>query len=123
MVQNEGQKTVRFLTRDHEARELTFQCPDVNKILACVSGITDAENVVMFGSTGGHILKLDAETKAAVDKLISGCKTKTAFERRGNVYVMDAYVKVAPGSKLAQQIDSLRKKKAGDEGFHRPEKM
>ena len=41
VVQNEGQKNVRFVTRDHEARELTFQCADVNKMLACVAKVTE----------------------------------------------------------------------------------
>ena len=100
---------------------MTFQCADVNKILACIGGIADAGNAILFGATGGHILNLDEKTRKAIEKLIEGCQTKTAFDRRGMVYVMDAYVKVAPHSKLAQQVDMLRRKGPKHEGFQRQE--
>ena len=109
-IENEGQKTIEFLTKSQDARQMTFQCAPANNMLACIGEIADANNYILFGPTNGHVLNLDEETKAAIEALIKNCRQKTEFDRKGNVYVMDAYVKLKPGSQLAKRVDSLRSK-------------
>ena len=121
VVKNEGQLTVKFLTKDKASRQMTFQCAPVNKMLASMSGVADAGNAILFEADGGHILKLDEPTRKAIRELVENCKTKTAFDRKGNVYVLDAYVFVPPNSNLAQRVDAVTTKRAGSEGFTRPE--
>ena len=68
-------------------------------------------------------MHLDPETRAALLKLIENCQRKTAFDRKGHTYVLDAYVKVDPKSQLARQMNLLRKGKPAGEGFHRLEQL
>ena len=122
VVQNEGQKAVNFFTREQEGRKLTFQCAPVNKMLACVSGVADAGNGILFLSEGGIILKLDPGTIERIKELISKCTQTTKFDRKGNTYVLEAFVKVPAGSRLEQQVASRKKPEVKKpEGFQRPE--
>lgn len=108
IVTNEGEKDVRFMTKDAEPRQMTFQCAPVNKMLGSVGGMTDANNAVLFMKDGGHILGLDDETLRKVKELVESCPQKTKFDRKGNVFVMEAYVRVPSGSHLEKQVRNLR---------------
>ena len=108
MVMNEGQKDAQFFTKAMEPRQITFQCAPVNKMLASISGIADAENGVLFLGDCGYILSLDKETLRLIKELVEQCQRKTQFDRKGNVYVLDAFVQVPKGSKLEQTVERLR---------------
>ena len=56
VVKNMGQKVVEFVTNDGQARKITCQLTDVNKILACVAMICDGNNFVLYSKTGGMII-------------------------------------------------------------------
>ena len=62
-------------------------------------------------------MKLDAATLQRITDLIAKCSQVTNFDRRGNVYVMDAYVKVSGKSDWAEKIECL----TNQQGFQRPE--
>ena len=91
---NKGQKKAEFYTDAGQQRGMVFQCADVNKPLACVAGVADGlakgkENLASFGSKGGVIV-----LEAAVNITLPTDKTLiTEFDRRGMVYVLDAWVK------------------------------
>ena len=108
---------MEFVTRDGQDRALTFQCADVNKMLACIAGIADAGNGILFLADSGHILKLDAETLRRVKELISHCSQVTGFDRKGMVYVMDAYVRIPSNSDLARKVSKIRNR----QDLHRQE--
>ena len=119
-VENEGQKVVDFVTRELEPRQMTFQCAPVNNMLACVAGVADAGNAILFMNDGGHVLKPDAEMLMLIRELVSKCKAKTHFDRCGNVYVLDAYVKLS--KELAQKVGKGNSGVGGEHpGFPRQE--
>ena len=76
---NEGERTITFKTDEGQERKITFQVAGVNKALASVAGICDAGHIVTFTKTGGNIKNMKSGEV-------------THFQRRGNVYVMDAWV-------------------------------
>ena len=78
-ILNEGQKTIRFVTKDGQKKKVLCQVAKVNKILASIAGICDNNNHVLFRADGGDIIHL-ADNK------------KTPFRRNGNIYVLDAWV-------------------------------
>ena len=108
VVPNEGEKHVEFVTGDGQDRALTFQCADLNKMLAGIAGVADANNGILFLKDGGHILELDEATLERVKELVRRCSKVTNFIRKGNVYIMDAYVRIPPGSTLASTADKLK---------------
>ena len=67
---------------------MTFQCADVNKILACAGSICDGENVIVIRNNGGTIIP-EKDVEVSVRK---GSPT-THVKRHGNTYGMDAWVK------------------------------
>ena len=77
---NEGEKSVPIITREGKKGFANFQCADVSRPLMSVSRICDQGNCVVFTATGGYVL----------DKQGS----KTAFNRKNNVYVLDMWTKV-----------------------------
>ena len=106
-IKNEGQRTIKFLTKDMEKRKMTCQVAAVNKILASVGQICDGGNEVLFRYDGGEIKHLKS------GKI-------TPFRRIGNVYAMDAWIPKAAGDdpeeRTGMDVDGLR-----DTGFTRPE--
>ena len=76
---NEGQRTVKFLTKAGEKRKMTCQVAAVNKILASIGQICDGGNEVLFRMDGGDVINLKT-------------LKRTPFRRIGNVYVMDAWI-------------------------------
>ena len=79
IIVNEGERTITFTTDEGQVRKITFQVAGVNKPLASVAGICDAGHIVTFTKDGGTIRNV-----------VTGEVTK--FQRRGNVYVMNAWV-------------------------------
>ena len=79
-VVNEGQRTVRFRTEDGSRRQMIFQVAAVNKILASIAGICDNGNTVVFRQDGGTITHMESGRE-------------THFKRKGNVYVMDMWIR------------------------------
>ena len=71
-ILNEGQKTIRFVTKDGQKKKVLCQVAKVNKILASIAGICDNNNHVLFRADGGDIIHL-ADNK------------KTPFRRNGNI--------------------------------------
>ena len=67
-----------------------MQCAAVNKCISSVGGITDAENVVIFGRTGGMVIP-----EKDVKIIVKDHSRLTNFRRHGMVYRMDAWVKAA----------------------------
>ena len=61
---------------------------DVNNILACVAMICDAKNFVLYSRTGGWIIP----EKDVKIMLKEGAKP-TPFNRKGNTYAMDAWIR------------------------------
>ena len=57
-IKNEGQRTVKFVTKDGEKRKMVCQVAAVNKILASVGQICDGGNEVLFRHDGGEIRHL-----------------------------------------------------------------
>ena len=91
---NDGPKQMVFRVTNGSERACTFQCSDVNKMLACVAGLCDgpskgAENLVIFSSRGGCIVP-ESEVKVTMP---TNAKNVTEFSRRGMVYQMDAWVR------------------------------
>ena len=78
-IKNEGQRTVKFVTRDGQKRKMVCQVAAVNKILASIGQICDGGNEVLFRHDGGEVINLQTGMK-------------TPFRRLGNVYVMDAWI-------------------------------
>ena len=67
---------------------MTFQLAYVNKILACVGMICDANNVAVSMKNGGMIVpEKDIEIRVKPDS------PTTAVRRKGNTYSMDAWVR------------------------------
>ena len=88
IVNNMGQKVVDWLTNEGQGRSMTFQLAYVNKILACVGMICDANNVAVFMKNGGMIVpEKDIEIRVKPDS------PTTAVRRKGNTYSMDAWVR------------------------------
>ena len=83
-----GQQVVEFMTNEGEGRKITCQMTEVNKILACVAMICDAKNHVLYSRNGGWIIP-EKDVKILVKE---GAKV-TPFSRKGNTYVMDAWVR------------------------------
>ena len=83
-----------FITDEGQERKITFQVAGVNKALASVAGICDTGHIVTFTKYGGTIKNVK-----------TGEVTK--FLRKGNVYIMDAWVQRSQG-------------KAESTGFSRP---
>ena len=103
-IKNEGQRTIKFLTKDHEKRKMTCQVAAVNKILASVGQICDGGNEVLFRCDGGEIRHLKS------GKI-------TPFRRIGNVYAMDAWIEKAN----FDESDNMKVDAVKDSGFSRPE--
>ena len=78
-IKSEGQRTVKFVTRDGQKRKMVCQVAAVNKILASIGQICDGGNEVLFRYDGGEVINLQTGMK-------------TPFRRLGNVYVMDAWI-------------------------------
>ena len=91
---NTGQKNLQFTIMSGQERRGTFQTSDVNTILASVGGIADgpeagSENYIIFGPKGGIITPI----KFTTITLSKDENLTTNFDRKGNVYVMDAWIK------------------------------
>ena len=95
---NLGQRTVRFVTNDGRKRKMVFQVAKVNKRLASIAGICDNGNTVTFTDSGGYICNVETGRR-------------TTFERKGNVYILDMWVR-RPGTDSPSQ---------NRQGFTRPE--
>ena len=80
---NEGERTITFVTDEGQERKITFQVAGVNKALASVAGICDTGHIVTFTKTGGNIRNVKTGEV-------------TTFLRKGNVYIMDAWVQRSP---------------------------
>ena len=92
-IPNEGQRTVKFLTKQGEKRKMVCQVAGVNKILASVGQICDGGNEVLFRQDGGDIINLRTGIR-------------TPFRRIGNVYVMDAWIeKSKPKINKREDVD------------------
>ena len=76
---------------------MVFQVAKVNKILASIAGICDNGNTVTFTDKGGYIKNIETGRR-------------TTFERKGNVYVLDMWVR-HPNVKIPRARTS---------GFSRP---
>ena len=99
---NEGENTITFTTAEGQKRKFKFKIADVNKLLASVAGICDAGHEVVFRVDGGFIRNISTGEM-------------TRFERRGNVYAMDAWV-----DSFLDGIDGLDKGDSAESGFTRP---
>ena len=88
IIVNEGERTITFMTDEGQQRKITFQVAGVNKAFASVAGICDAGHIVIFTKTGGTITNLKTSEV-------------TNFQRKGNVYVMEAWVERDRGSSKA----------------------
>lgn len=92
---NVGQRRVEFSIAQGQDRACTFQCSDVNNMLACIAGIADGpekgkENLITVSFRGGVVTPDEATTTAlSEDKSLL-----TEFNRKnGMIYVMDACVR------------------------------
>ena len=114
VVENKGQKLLKWFTNEGQGRSMMFQMTDVNKILACIAEVCDGGNDVLFRKNGGMIIpqgdmKLELKTDGNI----------TNFNRTGNTYAMDAWVKrTKPKAKAkakghAMDVDAMS-------GFTRP---
>jgi len=127
-IDNEGQSKVRFMASNGGKRKMVYQRGDTSKTLASVGNITDMGNTVIMNAKGGHILKdIDG---SIYKKAVKAAQTKTPFERKRGVYVMDMWIKseddddsmdVDAVSKEWTQIGKKGKavKPAGKAGFTR----
>ena len=102
-IKNEGQRTIKFLTKENEKRKITCQVAAVNKILASVAQICDGGNEVLFRYDGGEIRHLKSGKV-------------TFFRRVGNVYAMDAWIAKTPdeSERPGMDVDTV------STGFTRP---
>ena len=91
-IKNEGQRTIKFLTKENEKRKMTCQVAAVNKILASVAQICDGGNEVLFRYDGGEIRHLKSGKV-------------TFFRRVGNVYAMDAWIAKTPDESERPRMD------------------
>ena len=91
-IKNEGQRTIKFLTKENEKRKMTCQVAAVNKILASVAQICDGGNEVLFRYGGGEIRHLKSGKV-------------TFFRRVGNVYAMDAWIAKTPDEPERPDMD------------------
>ena len=88
VVNNKGQRTLKWFTNEGQGRSMVFQMTDVNKILACVAQVCDGENDVLFRKDSGMMIPVgDAKISIKPNSNV------THFRRRGNTYAMDAWVK------------------------------
>ena len=72
-----------MMTEDSQnAKLITFQCADIHKPLLSVSRCADLGYDCILGREGGHLM--DTETKEMIP-----------LHRRGNLYVMRAWVRQA----------------------------
>ena len=86
---NDGQRTLQFITNEGQGRSMKMQCSSVNKCLGSVGGMADAGNIIIFMKDGGVVVPED-RVKIILPKDIS---VVTKFNRVGMVYRMDAWVK------------------------------
>ena len=105
-IPNEGQRTIKFLTKNNEKRKMTCQVAAVNKILASVGQICDGGNEVIFRYDGGEIRHLKSGKS-------------TFFRRIGNVYSMDAWIPKSPDNDDERKGQSMDVD-AVQPGFSRP---
>ena len=91
---NIGEKTIEFRTSGGHDRRGTVQPSDVNEILACVAGIADGpgpgEENLLIGSSKGVVITHEDRTKIIMAK---GLSVVANFDRQGDVYVMDTWVR------------------------------
>ena len=78
---------------------MIFQVAKVNKMLASIAGICDNGNTVTFTDQGGYIRNVESGRR-------------TTFERKGNVYILDMWVR-HPGAEIPSPSNKS--------GFIRPE--
>ena len=87
-VNNKGQKKVNFMTSEGQRQSMVFQMADVNKILACVAMVCDADNAVLFKKNGGLVIpEVDLKVISRPGSPV------TNVRRTGNTYGLDAWVK------------------------------
>ena len=84
-IRNEGEADLAFLTKEGNGHSWTFQIAEVNKVLAAVSALVDANHRVIF----------DKDEKSGVDisfitDKATGVSTKMRRDR--NVWVVDAWI-------------------------------
>lgn len=113
VLANEGEEVVDFVAKTLAPRQLTFQFADVNTMLACIAGITDADDAALCLASGGFVVQLNVAVKELIQKMLEASETVTEFDRKETVYVMDAYVKVPEGSKLEAKVKELTKNISG----------
>ena len=84
-IRNEGEVDFKFNTSSGDAKSMCFQVAEVNKALAAVSALVDANHRVMFDK---H-MKTGADISFIIDKK-TGIGTIMRSER--NVWVIDAWI-------------------------------
>ena len=89
-IRNEGEADLEFMSREGDEHSWTFQIAEVNKVLASVSALVDANHRVVF----------DRDDKTGIDvSFIVNKKTgaSTRMRRDRNVWVVDAWVDESDG--------------------------
>ena len=91
-----GESKIRFETEEEEPRSMKFQRGDkCTKTLAAVSSVCDADHIVLTHKQGGQMIRdKDGKILKAITELINSMRAKTTpFRRKGNIYVMDMWIK------------------------------
>ena len=73
-------------------------------MLACIGGIADANNGILFLKAGGHVIQLNPKVLELIKQMLEASDVATPFDRRGMVYVMDACVAIPKGSVLESKV-------------------
>ena len=87
-IRNEGEADMAFLTKEGNSHSWTFQIAEVDKVLAAISALVDANHRVTF----------DKDEKTGVDiSFITDKATgvSTEMRRDRNVWVVDAWIEEA----------------------------
>ena len=84
-IRNEGEADLAFLTKEGNGHSWTFQIAEVNKVLAAVSALVDANHRVIFDKDEKSGVYISFITDKA-----TGVSTKMRRDR--NVWVVDAWI-------------------------------
>lgn len=99
-----GEKTIKFWTDEGMKCKWKFTAAEVNKMLKSVSKTSDDGCYLLFTNVGGHIIDVtDRDVKAEIDRLVAAIEGTIKFNRVGDTYKLDAWVK-RPAQKNSQDF-------------------
>jgi len=102
-IPNKGQMKIGIQLMDGANKRVTFQAATVRKTLLAVSNVCDKRQFCIFDNDGSYICPRDTPEGQAILKLVALMKHKISVQRKGGVYVLPTWIKLAADSGFHRQ--------------------